>query len=73
MPKLGRFSGSDVRNILERNGFAFVRQKGSHMVMQKSEGNTTVTAIVPAHKQLRIGTLQSIVRQSQLSRELFEV
>jgi len=43
------------------------------MVMQKREGNTTVTAIVPAHKQLRMGTLQSIIRQSQLSRELFEV
>jgi predicted RNA binding protein YcfA (HicA-like mRNA interferase family) len=25
-----------------------------------------------AHKELRIGTLQSIIRQSQLPRELFE-
>jgi hypothetical protein len=31
-----------------------------------------VTARVPNHRELRVGTLQSIVRQSKLPRELFE-
>jgi len=40
--------------------------------MQKAVGDTTVTVPVPDHKELRIGTLRSIIRQSQLSREVFE-
>ncbi len=40
--------------------------------MQKREGNTTTTVPVPDHKDLRIGTLASIVRQSGLPRSLFE-
>jgi predicted RNA binding protein YcfA (HicA-like mRNA interferase family) len=66
-------SGREVRALLQPNGFQFVRQRGSHMVMQCGLPGTTVTAIVPDHAELRIGTLQSIIRQSQLPRELFEI
>jgi predicted RNA binding protein YcfA (HicA-like mRNA interferase family) len=41
--------------------------------MQRSVHGTTLTTIIPDHRELRIGTLQSIIRQSQLPRELFEV
>ena len=66
-------SGRDVRRILERHGFACVRQKGSHMVMQykKPEGGT-VTVPVPDHVELRTGTLHGIIDQCRLPRELFE-
>jgi predicted RNA binding protein YcfA (HicA-like mRNA interferase family) len=40
--------------------------------MQKRTGESTITVPVPDHKELRIGTLQSIIRQSQLPRALFE-
>lgn len=50
-----------------------VRQKGSHLLMQKKTGNTTITVPVPNHSEIKIGTLQSIIRQSQLLREKFEV
>ena len=73
MSKMRRLSGHDVRRILEAHGFVCVRQRGSHMVMQKAEGASTVTAIVPAHNELRVGTLLSVIRQSRLPRELFEV
>lgn len=72
---LGRLkvlSGAEVCKILESNGFAQVRQKGSHIIMQKNIGSSTVTVPVPLHKELKIGTLQSIIRQSNLGRELFE-
>jgi len=72
---LGRLkvlSGVEVCRILESNGFVQVRQKGSHLIMQKNVGNSTVTVPVPLHKELKIGTLQSIIRQSKLGRELFE-
>lgn len=73
MGKLKVLSGKDVWKILEQNGFQMVRQKGSHIVMQKKIGETTITVPVPNHSEIKIGTLQSIIRQSKLNRELFEV
>jgi predicted RNA binding protein YcfA (HicA-like mRNA interferase family) len=66
--KLRVLSGSEVCRILEENGFAAVRQRGSHRVMQKRLEGTTITVPVA----LRRGTLLSIVRQSELRRSLFE-
>ena len=73
MGKLRRLSGFDVRRILEANGFVMVRRRGSHMVMQRVVDGSTVTAIVPDHDELQVGTLASIIRQSRLPRTLFEV
>jgi predicted RNA binding protein YcfA (HicA-like mRNA interferase family) len=72
---LGRLkvlSGADVCKILQSHGFEQVRQKGSHVIMQKSVATSTVTVPVPLHKELKRGTLQSIIRQSKLERKLFE-
>jgi len=66
-------SAREVLKILESNGFVRVWQRGSHIVMQRKFSATTVTAIVPDYQELRLGTLSSIIRQSQLPRELFEV
>jgi predicted RNA binding protein YcfA (HicA-like mRNA interferase family) len=41
--------------------------------MQKRTADSTITVPVPDHREVRIGTLQSIIRQSQLPRDLFEV
>jgi predicted RNA binding protein YcfA (HicA-like mRNA interferase family) len=49
-----------------------VRRRGSHIVMQKKLPETTITVPVPNHAELRIGTLQSIVRQSGIPRDEFE-
>ena len=59
--------------LLEKHGFGNVRQRGSHVVMQKKTESSTITVPVPIHSTIRIGTLQSIIRQSKLPRELFEV
>lgn len=40
--------------------------------MQKRTEISTITVPVPDHKELRPGTLQSIIRQSQLPRGVFE-
>ena len=66
-------SGRECRAIMEAHGFALVRQRGDHMIMQRREAGTSVTVPVPDHKQLRIGTLASIIRQSGLPRGQFEV
>ena len=72
MAKLGVWSGQEVCQILREHGFAEVRRRGSHVVMQKRLKDTTITVPVPDHAELRIGTLRSIIRQSELPRSLFE-
>ena len=72
MPKLRVLSGKEVCKIMSKHGFIEVRRKGSHIIMQKEEGNTTITVPVPDHEELRIGTLSGIIRQSGLPRSLFE-
>ncbi|MEX2442989.1 MAG: type II toxin-antitoxin system HicA family toxin [Alkalispirochaeta sp.] len=61
-----------MRQILERHGFNMVRQKGSHMLMQRREDGSTRTVPVPNHRELKPGTLASIIRQSGLERREFE-
>jgi predicted RNA binding protein YcfA (HicA-like mRNA interferase family) len=72
MPKLRALSGQIVCKIMTEHGFAQVRRKGSHIIMQKHQGNTTITVPVPDHKEWRAGTLVGIIRQSGLPRSLFE-
>lgn len=72
MPKLRVLSGREVCKILSKHGFAQVRQKGSHIIMQKKEEDTTTTVPVPDHDELRIGTLLGIIKQTGLPRSLFE-
>ncbi|MEA1946710.1 MAG: type II toxin-antitoxin system HicA family toxin [Thermodesulfobacteriota bacterium] len=73
MPKLRVLSGIEVCRILVQHGFFEVRQRGSHIVMQKKTGDSTITIPVPKHKEIRAGTLLSIIRQSGLNRTVFEV
>jgi predicted RNA binding protein YcfA (HicA-like mRNA interferase family) len=70
--KLRVLSGKEVCQILAQNGFVQVRQRGSHIVMQKKLENSSITVPVPDHKELRAGTLRAIIRQSELPRSLFE-
>ncbi|QBQ53363.1 type II toxin-antitoxin system HicA family toxin [Nitrosococcus wardiae] len=72
MAKLRVLSGVEVCRILADHGFVEARRRGSHMVMQKVEGEGSVTVPVPDHKELRTGTLMSIIRQSGLPRSIFE-
>ncbi len=73
MDKLKVLSGKGVCKILAQHGFLQVRQKGSHIVMQKKTDNGTITVPVPNHSEIKRGTLQSIIRQSEIPRQYFEV
>jgi len=64
-------SGRQCCAALAKFGFVSVRQKGSHVVMQKKLENTTITVPVPDHKELAAGTLRSIIRQAGLTVEEF--
>jgi len=70
--KLRILSGKEVCAILLTYGFEQVRQKGSHVIMQKQLNSSTITVPVPQHKEIKAGTLVSIIRQAQLARSVFE-
>jgi predicted RNA binding protein YcfA (HicA-like mRNA interferase family) len=55
-------SGHDLVQALCRNwGYRIIHQEGSHLVLETQEpSHQRVT--VPAHKNLRIGTLNAILR-----------
>lgn len=42
------------------------------IIMQKRISNSTITVPVPNHSDIKIGTLKSIIRQSEISKEQFE-
>ena len=65
MPKF--YSPRYIRKVLERRGFVFISQKGSHIKYRKKTNKETLTVIVPVHsKEIPIGTFKSILRQSKL-------
>jgi len=70
--KLRILSGREVCAILERHGFRQVRQRGSHIIMQRLVEGSTTTVPVPDHTEIRAGTLRSIIRQSGVPRSEFE-
>jgi predicted RNA binding protein YcfA (HicA-like mRNA interferase family) len=72
LAKLKVLSGKQVCDILARHDFKEVRRRGSHIVMQKKLPNGTITVPVPNHDEIRVGTLQSIIRQSGVNRIEFE-
>ena len=72
MGKLRVLSAKHVCQILTEQGFIPVRQRGSHIIMQKKIDDSTLTIPVPNYSEIKIGTLQSIIRQSNLPRSLFE-
>ena len=71
MPKLPRISGRKAIRALERLGFVQVRQKGSHITLKRVTDQGVTGCTVPAHDELAVGTLRSILKQAQVTLEEF--
>lgn len=65
MPKLPVLSGAELIRFLNKAGFEVVRQKGSHVSLQKEHYRT----VVPLHDDLSKGTLLGILKQCGLTKE----
>ena len=59
------FSGKDVVGTLRRLGFYVDHQRGSHIFLHHLDRNISV--IVPAHRKLRKGTLNNILKKVDIS------
>jgi predicted RNA binding protein YcfA (HicA-like mRNA interferase family) len=69
MSKLPSISGRECMKALEKAGFHFQRQKGSHISLIREEPFSLI--VVPDHRELDRGTLRAIIRQAGLSVEDF--
>lgn len=68
MPK--RLSSAEFIRILTDHDFRFISQKGSHAKYRNALGQTVI--IPHPRKDIPIGTLRSMIRQSGLQGDLFD-
>jgi len=54
MPRLPRVSGAGAVRALQRLGFEFARQRGSHIVMRRGSSG----CVVPNHREIRLALLR---------------
>jgi predicted RNA binding protein YcfA (HicA-like mRNA interferase family) len=58
-------SGRDLVRALEKIGFVVKRQRGSHIILRRD--NPPARVVVPDHKDLRVGTLRTILNSAGLT------
>jgi predicted RNA binding protein YcfA (HicA-like mRNA interferase family) len=58
-----------VVRALRRTGWVVVRQRGSHIRLQKTTREETLKIIVPAHRPIKGSTLSHILKQARLTVE----
>jgi predicted RNA binding protein YcfA (HicA-like mRNA interferase family) len=69
MPKLPSISGERLVRALKRAGFVELRQKGSHVSLEKRTSEKVFKTVVPQHSTLSKGTLSDILKQAGVSIE----
>jgi len=71
MPKLPSVSGERVVRALKPGGFIELRQRGSHVSLEKHTSDRVFKTVVPMHGELAKGTLSDILKQCGLAVEEF--
>lgn len=69
MSKVPSLGYDQVVRALQRNGWIIVRQKGSHIRLQKRTLTETLRLTVPANRPVKRSTLAHILKQARLSAE----
>jgi len=62
--KLRTLSGDEVVAIFEKLGFSISRTKGSHVVLRRVLDTGKQTLVIPRHRHIKVGMLQTIYRQA---------
>lgn len=70
MPRL--YSARVILKTLKKAGFNIISQRGSHIKLVKRYKEKVYTVIVPNHKEVALGTFQSILKQAGMTKEEFE-
>jgi predicted RNA binding protein YcfA (HicA-like mRNA interferase family) len=71
MTKIPSLSYGRIIRALQRNGWVVVRQKGSHIRLQKHISDETLKLTIPAHRPVKKSTLLHILKQARCTIEDF--
>jgi predicted RNA binding protein YcfA (HicA-like mRNA interferase family) len=72
MSKTPSLPYDQIVKALQRDGWVIVRQKGSHVRLQKDTPTGTLKLTVPAHRPIKRSTLSHILKQVKLTVEEFD-
>lgn len=62
---------NQVVNSFQRAGFAVIRQRGSHIRLQKRTREGVVKITVPAHRPVKRTTLAKVIKDAGLTLDEF--
>ena len=66
MSKVPSLPYDQIIRALQRDGWVVVRQKGSHIRLQKHTPHETLKLTVPAHRPVKRSTLSHILKQARI-------
>lgn len=69
--KVPSLSHIKIVNALQRDGWIVIRQRGSHIRLQKHIGDETLKITVPAHRPVKTTTLARIIKDARLDLDEF--
>ena len=71
MSKVPSLSYTEIIKALQREGWTIVRQRGSHIRLQKRSADELLKITVPAHRPVKRSTLSHILKQARLDVDQF--
>jgi predicted RNA binding protein YcfA (HicA-like mRNA interferase family) len=72
MTKVPSLNYEEIVSALRRDGWVVVRQRGSHIRLQKHTPTETLKITIPAHRPVKRSTLSHILKHARLSLEDFD-
>ena len=72
MTKTPSIGYDQVVKALQRDGWVVVRQKGSHIRLQKHTRTEVLKLTVPAHRPIKRSTLAHVLKQARLTIDEFQ-
>ena len=71
MTKVPSENYDKVIHALRRDGWVVVRQRGSHIRLQKHTEEETLKLTIPAHRPIKRSTLLHILKQARIDIDRF--
>jgi predicted RNA binding protein YcfA (HicA-like mRNA interferase family) len=71
LSKVPSLDHTEIVSALQRDGWRVVRQRGSHIRLQKTTESEVLRITVPAHKPVKRSTLAHILKQARLDTDGF--
>ncbi len=72
MTKVPSLGFDRVIRALHRDGWQTVRQRGSHMRLEKELPDALLKLTIPAHRPIKRSTLAQILKQARITLEKFQ-